>query len=88
MATHVTAVDETIAQAAADFVDKIAPLGENHFLREGIVKAAIQEMTWALFYEFNAPEAMAEHFELMSELVRDKEVQSTKREEINSLAKD
>lgn len=85
MATQATTVDEAIAQAAADFVEKIAPLGQNHFLREGILKAAIQEMTWALFYEFDAPEAMADHLELMSELVRDKEVQSSKREEINNL---
>lgn len=84
MLTDASAIDETIANAAAEFVNKVAPLAQNHFLREGIAKAAIQEFTWSLFYEFDTPEAIAEHLELMSELVRDKGVQSSKRAELQA----
>lgn len=46
------ALEETVATAAEEFAVKVAGLSEEVYLREGLIKMAVRELTWALYEKF------------------------------------
>lgn len=74
-------MEETVAQGAAAFAQRISRLSEEPYLRTALVKMAIRELTWALYETF--PESkyeLEETLQGMAEAVTTKIAEDVHRE--------
>jgi hypothetical protein len=69
---HEMALDETVIKATEEFIDKLSGLSHEPYLREGIMKMVVREMTWALNEKLEGGYELADQLEGMAELLREK----------------
>ena len=46
-----TELDKALAAISADFVERLDRMASGGALREGLMKAAVTDLVWALFYQ-------------------------------------
>jgi hypothetical protein len=67
-----TEIDRSLAQLSDDYAEGASALSAHPVLREGLVKAAMNEAIWALYRAFpDARYELAEHLDCMGDVVRD-----------------
>jgi hypothetical protein len=69
-------MEAVIKEAVDDFVQRLNVLSTDPYLREGIMKLAIRETTWAILAEFEDQYALADQLQQMAEAVREHEGKS------------
>ena len=66
-----SALDQAVATASHDFVQKLGTLNQDPYVREAIWRLAIREIAWAMLVEFKDKYGVADQFEGMADALRD-----------------
>jgi hypothetical protein len=64
-------IDQLVTQAAHDFVRSIGVLNEDNYIREAIMKLAVEQVTWSMLETFHNKDALIEQLKFMIDVIKD-----------------
>jgi hypothetical protein len=66
-----SAIDEAVALAAHDFVDRLGKLNSDPYIREAVMRIALREVSWAMLETFKEQHGLAGQLETMADCIRE-----------------